>query len=94
MRQVNELLIFKTSQNLQRTNIPGNVKTIGVSNFSEKTLTDLLDNSNIVPAINQVELHPCLPQEELKVFCDSKGIVLTAYSPLGKSHYSFRQIFL
>ncbi|KAL0956000.1 hypothetical protein HGRIS_002176 [Hohenbuehelia grisea] len=63
----------------------GKVKTIGVSNFSIKTLTQLLPHCTVIPATNQVELQPCLPQDDLKVFCESKGILLTAYSPLGRS---------
>ncbi|KAI0918877.1 hypothetical protein AcV5_001943 [Taiwanofungus camphoratus] len=62
----------------------GKVKSIGVSNFSVKTLNELLPHCTVVPATNQVELHPCLPSFELKAFCDEKGILLTAYSPLGR----------
>ncbi|EED81456.1 predicted protein [Postia placenta Mad-698-R] len=61
----------------------GKAKNIGVSNFSIKTLEQLLTTANIVPAVNQVELHPYLAQEELKAYCDSKGIVLEAYTPTG-----------
>ncbi|KAF9078475.1 aldo/keto reductase [Rhodocollybia butyracea] len=61
----------------------GKVKSIGVSNFSIKNLEILLAHCSIIP-INQVEMHPCLPQNDLKVYCDSKGIILTAYSPLGQ----------
>ena len=62
----------------------GKVKNIGVSNFTEKQLQDIIDGpSGVVPAVNQVELHPYLAQPELKAFCDSKGIVMMAYSPLG-----------
>ncbi|KAJ7125043.1 aldo/keto reductase [Mycena epipterygia] len=61
------------------------VKTIGVSNFSIKTLEQLLPHCSIIPATNQVELHPCLPQNGLKAYCEDKGILLTAYSPLGRS---------
>ncbi|KAF7321543.1 Aldo-keto reductase [Mycena kentingensis (nom. inval.)] len=63
----------------------GRVKSIGVSNFSIKTLDVLLPHCVIMPATNQVEMHPCLPQNELKTYCESKGIPLTAYSPLGRS---------
>jgi len=63
----------------------GKVKSIGVSNFSIKTLSALLAHCKVVPVINQVEMHPCLPQEGLKSFCEEKGILLTAYSPLGQS---------
>ncbi|KAF8625053.1 hypothetical protein AX15_005583 [Amanita polypyramis BW_CC] len=62
----------------------GKVKSIGVSNFSVKTLNELLPYINVVPAVNQVEAHPCLPQHELLAFCKEKGILVTAYSPVGK----------
>jgi len=61
----------------------GKVKAIGVSNFSVKTLTELLKTAKVVPAVNQVEMHPYQTQPELLEFCNSKGIVLTAYSPTG-----------
>lgn len=63
------------------------LRSIGVSNFSIKTLTQLLadERVTVIPATNQVELHPYLPQEALKKYCEEKGILLTAYSPLGTS---------
>jgi len=62
----------------------GLVKSIGVSNFSSKKINTLLASSpKIVPATNQVELHPYLPQKALLETCKQHGIVLTAYSPLG-----------
>ncbi|KAI0665709.1 Aldo/keto reductase [Trametes maxima] len=62
----------------------GKVRSIGVSNFSVKLLEVLLRESSIVPATNQVECHPCLPSDDLKVWCEERGILLTAYSPLGR----------
>ncbi|KAH9914829.1 Aldo/keto reductase [Fomitopsis serialis] len=62
----------------------GKVKSIGVSNFSIKTLNELLPHCSVVPVTNQVEIHPCLPSFQLQEFCKSKGILLTAYSPLGR----------
>lgn len=61
----------------------GLVKHIGVANFSPQKLQLLLDESNIKPAVNQVEMHPLLCQQGLKKFCDENGILVTAYSPLG-----------
>ncbi|KAI5117866.1 hypothetical protein M0805_006568 [Coniferiporia weirii] len=72
----------------------GKVKSIGVSNFSVKNLEKLLASANVVPAANQVELHPCFPQVELKKYCEDKGILLTAYSPFGqpaKDHMTLLQ---
>ncbi|KAJ8489608.1 hypothetical protein ONZ51_g2793 [Trametes cubensis] len=65
----------------------GKAKAIGVSNFSIKTLTELLEHANVVPAVNQVELHPCLPQHDLLEFCTKRDILLTAYTPLGKAKF-------
>ncbi|KAI3611524.1 aldo-keto reductase [Moniliophthora roreri] len=65
---------------------PDKLKAIGVSNFSVPYLERLLANSEIVPAVNQIELHPSCPQQEVVNFCTSKGIVVTAYSPLGSDN--------
>jgi len=60
----------------------GLVRSIGVSNFTVAMLLDLLTYAKITPAVNQVELHPYLPQTALVDFCKQHGIALTAYSPL------------
>ena len=61
------------------------VKAIGVSNFSIGILEDLLPHAEVVPAVNQIENHPFLPQFELFEFAKSKGILIEAYSPLGST---------
>ncbi|EJC98073.1 reductase AKOR2 [Fomitiporia mediterranea MF3/22] len=61
----------------------GKVKAIGVSNFSVKNLKKLLQTAKIIPAVNQVEMHPHQTQPELLEFCREKGIILIAYSPTG-----------
>jgi diketogulonate reductase-like aldo/keto reductase len=58
------------------------VRAIGVSNFQTHHLDDLLADANVVPAVNQVELHPRLTQTELRGYCDGKGIVVESWSPL------------
>lgn len=64
----------------------GMTKSIGVSNCSVKYLTELLSSGvTVFPAVNQVELHPYLPQHDLLKYCSEKGIILEAYSPLGSS---------
>ncbi|SHN08043.1 alcohol dehydrogenase (NADP+) [Cyclobacterium lianum] len=59
---------------------------IGVSNFHTKKLQEIQKNARIQPEVNQVELHPYLPQERLKTFCDQNGILLTGYGPLGAAY--------
>ncbi|KAG0006362.1 hypothetical protein BGZ80_003095 [Entomortierella chlamydospora] len=63
----------------------GKTKAIGVSNFSIKNLEKILAVAKIVPAVNQVELHPENPQWELLEYANSKGIHLTAFCPLGST---------
>lgn len=58
-------------------------KSIGVSNFSVGHLSELLSFCRIQPAVNQIELHPYLPQTELRRFCIDHGIQIVCYSPLG-----------
>ncbi len=60
----------------------GQARSIGVSNFTIRHLTELLANSETVPAANQVELHPYLYQGDLLEYCREKNIVIQAYSPL------------
>lgn len=60
----------------------GKIRAIGVSNFQQHHLTDLLTAAHIVPVVNQVEFHPHLTQEELRRFCKEKNIQLEAWSPL------------
>lgn len=70
---------------MEKVKESGLARSIGVSNFTSKKLKDLLSFCTIKPAMDQVELHPYLQQWELKEFCDSQGIFLTAYYPLGGS---------
>lgn len=71
-----------TYRALEKLYRDGRVRAIGVSNFQPHHLDDLLQEAGIVPAVNQVELHPLLSQKELKDYCDAKGIRLQAWSPL------------
>ncbi|XP_051131960.1 NADPH-dependent aldo-keto reductase, chloroplastic-like [Andrographis paniculata] len=61
----------------------GKARAIGVSNFTVKKLGDLLETARVVPAVNQVELHPVWQQPKLREFCNAKGIHLSGYSPFG-----------
>ncbi|AKP52790.1 aldo/keto reductase [Cyclobacterium amurskyense] len=63
----------------------GLTKHIGVSNFNKAKLSEIIGACQVVPEMNQIEIHPYLPQEGLVSFCKEKGINLTAYSPLGSA---------
>ncbi len=65
----------------------GLVKGIGVSNFNQPHLEKLLQHSSITPAINQVELHPQLAQDQLREFNSRHGIRTEAWAPLGRARF-------
>lgn len=60
----------------------GRAKAIGVCNFDIEHLERIMDECEIMPAVNQVECHPYLQQKELRAFCEKNGIEVQAYSPL------------
>jgi diketogulonate reductase-like aldo/keto reductase len=62
----------------------GQARAIGVSNFTARHLQELVDVAQTLPAVNQVELHPFLPQPELVAACRRLGVAVEAYSPLAK----------
>ncbi len=64
----------------------GRVRAIGVSNFQAAHLQRLIDETGVVPALNQIELHPYLVQSELRDFHGPHGIATEAWSPLGSGH--------
>ncbi|OAA38775.1 Aldo/keto reductase [Beauveria brongniartii RCEF 3172] len=63
----------------------GKVRGIGVSNYSKRYLEELLARCTVVPAVNQIENHPSLPQQEIVDLCRARGIHVVAYSPLGSA---------
>ena len=62
----------------------GSVRSIGVSNFQIEHLERIIDATGVVPAVNQIELHPRLQQPELRRFHSEHGILTEAWSPLGQ----------
>jgi len=69
----------------------GKVRAIGVANFSTVNLEKLLQDCDVVPAVNRVEIQPLLPQDRLHEYCKSKGIHQTAFGPLGGSGSTLHQ---
>ncbi len=63
----------------------GRIRAIGVSNFLEHHLDDVMRVATVTPAVNQLECHPRLTQEPLKAYCAQLGIAFESWSPLGGS---------
>jgi len=61
----------------------GKVRAIGVSNFMVDHLTRLLETAEVVPAVNQIEVHPYFQQREVQAFGAERGILTQAWSPIG-----------
>ena len=79
-------LYVETWRALEQLHADGRARAIGVSNFTPAHLQRLLDETTVVPAVNQVELHPGFPQDELREFHQRHGIVTESWSPLGRGH--------
>jgi 2,5-diketo-D-gluconate reductase A len=60
----------------------GDIRSVGVSNFPPRLLQELIDETGVAPAVNQVELHPYFPQGALRAFHAEHGIVTESWSPL------------
>lgn len=86
MISLKDLPLDLTWAELEKAKEQGLVRSIGVSNFGPKRLAELIEKAEITPAVNQVESHPLLQQNELIDFCQKNMIAVTAYSPLGSQH--------
>ncbi|NED89061.1 aldo/keto reductase, partial [Streptomyces sp. SID11233] len=62
----------------------GRAKAIGVSNFQPHHLRRLLEETDVVPAVNQIEVHPYLTQETVRAFGAEHGIATEAWSPIAQ----------
>lgn len=82
---LSEVPLIETWQAMEECVQQGLTQHIGVSNFSQKKLEELIQQANIKPEMNQVEMHPFLQQNELLAYCKEQGILVTAYSPLGSN---------
>ncbi|TGB05515.1 aldo/keto reductase [Halobacillus salinus] len=65
----------------------GRVKAIGVCNFMEHHIDELMKTAEVKPMVNQVELHPRVYQQELLDYCKGSGIQMEAWAPLGRGQY-------
>ncbi|MBT3301081.1 MAG: aldo/keto reductase [Bacteroidetes bacterium] len=64
--------------------LEGKIKAIGVSNFQVHHLEDIFEKCQIIPTVNQIELHPLMQQNELHEFCKKHNILLEAWRPIMK----------
>lgn len=67
----------------------GLVRSIGVSNFTAVNLDRIVAETGVTPAVNQIELHPWFPQEQMRAANAERGIVTESWSPLGKRNAPF-----
>jgi 2,5-diketo-D-gluconate reductase A len=81
-------LFVETWQALEKAVIAGKVRGIGVSNFQPSHLSQIMDSSATVPAINQVELNPGFQQAEVRKFNSQHGIATEAWSPIARGVFS------
>lgn len=77
-------LYVETFEEMARLQGMGQIASIGVANFYEETLQELIARTGIVPVLNQVELHPGFTQPELREFHNEHDIVTEAWSPLAR----------
>jgi len=86
---LDEVPLTETWKGMVQCKEKGATRHIGVSNFNQDHLKTLIDVGP-TPEMNQVELHPFLPQNDLLAFCKQNNIHITAYSPLGSADRSNR----
>lgn len=77
----------ETWQTLVELQASGVTRSIGVSNFTIALMERLLAESDVVPAVNQVEFHPFLYQKELLTYCNERKIQIEAYSPVARAKF-------
>ena len=73
-----------TWRTLEEFYADGRARSIGVSNFNPHHLRPLLDDCDVVPAVNQIEVHPYLTQDEARAFCAEHRIAVEAWAPIAR----------
>jgi D-xylose reductase len=84
---MDDVPIMETWKAMEELVKEGLVRNIGVSNFGIALLRDLINGAGIVPAVNQIEVHPYLTSKNLLKYCKKKGVQVTSYSTLGGMSY-------
>lgn len=82
-KSLKEVPLIETWKGMEEALDEGLTRHIGVSNFNQRKIETLLQKGSVKPEMNQVEMHPLLPQKDLVEYCNKHGIHSTAYSPLG-----------
>ncbi len=77
----------ETWRALEQLKTDGKAASIGVSNFHVNHLDRLSDETDTVPAVNQIELHPAFSQTALRTYARGKGIAIESWGPLGQGKY-------
>lgn len=80
-----KISLEETLAGMQQLKNEGVIKSIGVSNFTQHHLQEAL-KTGVYIVTNQIEFHPSFSQPELKKFCDTQGVLVTGYSPLGQGN--------
>ncbi|MCG7339757.1 aldo/keto reductase [Staphylococcus sp. ACRSN] len=75
-------LFIESYKAMEKLYEEGWVRAIGVCNFKQHHLEKLMEATSVVPAVNQIEVHPYFNQQELQAFCDKHDIAVTAWMPL------------
>lgn len=78
-------LYVETWKEFEKLKSEGLAKSIGVSNFRIEDLERLKNETDTVPVVNQIELHPRFQQRELREYCQKEGIAVESWSPIGGS---------
>jgi len=87
---LDEVPLSETWSGMEDIHAEGLARHIGVSNFNIDKLDEVMSKARVKPAMNQVEMHPYLPQQALVDYCHRHDIHLTAYSPLGSGDRATR----
>ncbi|KAJ2549135.1 hypothetical protein IWW35_003886 [Coemansia sp. RSA 1878] len=81
--ELEDVPIMDTWHAMEKLVDQGKVRSIGVSNFNQQVLEKMVPQCRILPAMNQIEVHPYNPEHELVKYCQSQNIAVTAFCPLG-----------